>query len=107
MLASLHILRRNIRPVQWPVKQHSEINTLALFGQLVHFPSKRACYRYAEQQLREASPQLPDRTPFILLMRDHHDAITSHSLYLVELMQAYHCLYEVLKRIAAVTHDAR
>src|SRR6266853_4217957 len=76
--------------------QRSEVITLALFGQWMQFPSERAFYRYAEQHLREAFPQLPDRTQFNRLMREHRDAITSFGLHLVELMHGQECSYEVL-----------
>ncbi len=87
--------------------QCSEVITLALFGQWVQFPSERAFYRYAEHHLRAAFPQLPDRTQFNRLMREHRDAITSFGLYLVELLHAQQCLYEVLDSTAAVTRDAK
>src|SRR6266702_4124197 len=85
----------------------SEVVTLAVFGQWAQFPSERAFYRYAEQHLRAAFPQLPDRTQFNRLMREHRDAITAFGLHLVELMQAQQCLYEVLDSTAAVTRDAK
>ena len=87
--------------------QCSEVITLALFGQWVQFPSERAFYRYAEHHLRAAFPGLPDRSQFNRLMRVHRDAITAFGLYLVQLMQAQHCLYEALDSTAAVTRDAK
>jgi hypothetical protein len=87
--------------------QRSEVITLALFGQWVQFPSERAFYRYAEHHLRAAFPQLPDRTQFNRLMREHRDAITTFALSLVQLLQAQQCLYEVLDSTAAVTRDAK
>lgn len=87
--------------------QCSEVVTLALFGQWGQFQSERAFYRYAEQHLRAAFPQLPDRTQFNRLLREHRDAITAFGLHLVELMQAQQCLYEVLDSTAAVTRDAK
>src|SRR2546428_9317585 len=87
--------------------QCSEVITLALFGQWVQFPSERAFYRYAERHLRAAFPALPNRSQFNRLMREHRDAITVFGLHLVELMQAQHCLYEVLDSTAAVTRDAK
>src|SRR5215471_20598597 len=68
----------------------SEVITLALFGQWVQFPSERAFYRYAEHHLRAAFPDLPDRSQFNRLMRDHRDAITAFGLYLVQLLHAQH-----------------
>src|SRR5437016_14538406 len=62
--------------------QCSEVITLAVFGQWVQFPSERAFYRYAEQHLRAACPQLPHRTQFNRLMREHGDAITTFGCHL-------------------------
>jgi DDE family transposase len=87
--------------------QCSEVITLALFGQWVQFPSERAFYRYAQQHLRAAFPQLPNRSQFNRLMRQYRDAITAFDLHLVELMQAREVLYEVLDSTAAVTRDAK
>ena len=85
----------------------SEVITLALFGQWTQFPSERAFYRYAQHHLRAAFPQLPDRSQFNRLMRTHRDAIIAFGLYLVHLMQAQQCHYEVLDSTAAVTRDAK
>src|SRR5712692_2783243 len=85
----------------------SEVITLALFGQWVQFPSERAFYRYAQQHLRAAFPQLPDRSQFNRLLRQHRDAITAFGLYLVFLLHAQECCYEVLDSTAAVTRDAK
>jgi hypothetical protein len=87
--------------------QCSEVITLAVFGQWVQFPSERAFYRYAEHHLRAAFPQLPDRTQFNRLMREHRDTIMAFGLHLVELLHAQQCLYEVLDSTAAVTRDAK
>jgi len=87
--------------------QCSEVITLAVFGQWVQFQSERAFYRYAEQHLRTAFPQLPARTQFNRLMREHRDAITAFGLHLVELMDSQECSYEVLDSTAAVTRDAK
>src|SRR6266446_438947 len=87
--------------------QCSEVITLAIFGQWVQFSSERAFYRYAEQHLRDAFPQLPDRAQFNRLLREHRDTITAFGLHLVESMRAQECLYEVLDSTAAVTRDAK
>jgi hypothetical protein len=85
----------------------SEVITLALFGQWMHFPSERAFSRYAQQHLREAFPQLPDRSQFNRLQRSHRDAITAFALFVVHLLQAQRCAYEVLDSTAVVTRDAK
>src|SRR5258708_14390153 len=68
---------------------------------------ERAFYRYASHHLREAFPQLPDRSQFNRLQREHRDAITAFALFLVQLLQAQHTAYEVLDSTAAVTRDAK
>jgi len=85
----------------------SEVITLACFGQWVQFPSERAFYHYAQQHLRAAFPQLPDRSQFNRLLRAHRDAITLLGLSLVDLLHAQACCYEVLDSTAAVTRDAK
>ena len=85
----------------------SEVITLALFGQWMQYPSERAFYRYAQYHLREAFPQLPDRSQFNRLQRTHRDAITVFALFLVQLLQAQNTAYEVLDSTAAVTRDAK
>jgi hypothetical protein len=87
--------------------QCSEVITLAICGQWAQFSSERAFYRYAEQHLRAAFPQLPDRAQFNRLLREHRDAITAFGLHLVESMRAQECPYEVLDSTAAVTRDAK
>jgi Transposase DDE domain len=85
----------------------SEVITLALFGQWGQFASERAFYRYAQQHLRTAFPQLPDRSQFNRLLRKPRDAITAFGLHLVRLLNAQACLYEVLDSTAAVTRDSK
>jgi len=87
--------------------QCSEVITLALFGQWVQFPSERAFYRYAQQHLRAAFPQLPERSQFNRLLRQHRDELTAFALFLVSLLHAQECWYEVLDSTAAVTRDAK
>lgn len=85
----------------------SEVITIALFGQWVQFKSERAFYRYAQHHLREAFPQLPDRSQFNRLQRTYRDAITAFALLVVQLLQAQNTAYEVLDSTAAVTRDAK
>ncbi len=87
--------------------QRSEVITLAPFGQWVQFPSERAFYRYAQHHLRAAFPTLPDRSQFNRLLRAHRDEIAAFGLYLVDLLHAQACPYEVLDSTAAVTRDAK
>jgi hypothetical protein len=87
--------------------QCSEVITLALFGQWAQFQSERAFYRYAEQHLHAAFPDLPDRGQFNRLLRAHRDAITAFGLHLAHAMQAHCCPYEVLDSTGIETRDAK
>ncbi len=85
----------------------SEVVTLAVFGQWAHFPSERAFYRYAASHLRAAFPTLPEREQFNRLQRSYREAIVAFALFLVEQMQAQHCLYEALDSSGIPTRDAK
>ena len=51
------------QPGPVPSLYRSEVITLALFGQWAPFPSERAFYRSASQQLRPACPPAASSTP--------------------------------------------
>ncbi|HCI82646.1 MAG TPA: IS982 family transposase [Ktedonobacter sp.] len=85
----------------------SEVVTLAMFGQWVRFPSERAFYRYAMKHLRPAFPGLPRREQFSRLQRSYREVIVAFSLFLVEQMQAQHCVYEALDSAGIPTRDAK
>jgi hypothetical protein len=85
----------------------SEVVTLALFGQWQHFGSERSFYRYAQRHLRAAFPTLPACTQFNRLLRHHPRALVVCFLYLVEVLQAQHALYEGLDSTAVPTRDAK
>src|SRR5437588_58541 len=68
---------------------------------------ERAFYRYASHHLREAFPQLPDRSQFNRLQRSYRDAITAFALFVVRVLRAQETAYEVLDSTAAVTRDAK
>src|SRR5215470_20121457 len=83
-----HLPAEALHPGPQASLSRSEVITLALFGQWVQFPSERAFYRYAHHHLHEAFPQLPDRSQFNRLQREHRDAITAFALFLVQLLHA-------------------
>lgn len=85
----------------------SEVVTLAVFGQWSQFPSERGFYRYAEQHLRPAFPSLPAREQFNRLMRAYRDAILTFGLFLVRLMQAQTCPYELVDSSGVATRNAK
>ena len=68
----------------------SEVVTLTLFGQWCRFTSERDFYRYAQDHLRDAFPDLPDRTQFNRLMRRHAEAVGACLLHLVQRLDAQH-----------------
>jgi hypothetical protein len=85
----------------------SEVVTLAVFGQWSQFASERAFYRYAQRHLRWAFPSLPAREQFNRLMREHREVIVSFGLWLVQLIQAQECPYELLDSSGIATRDAK
>jgi hypothetical protein len=85
----------------------SEVVTLAVFGQWSHFESERGFYRYAQRSLRWAFPSLPAREQFNRLMRAYRDAIVTFGLFLVRLLQAQTCLYELLDSSGVATRNAK
>jgi hypothetical protein len=50
---------KETRPGPNPSLTHSEVITLALFGQWSRFQSERGFYRYAQAHLQAAFPTLP------------------------------------------------
>jgi hypothetical protein len=84
-----------------------EVVTLALFARWSRFSSERAFYRYATSRLRDAFPNLPDRSQFNRLVRHHLDRIEAVALHLVEVMEAQECPYEALDSSAMPVRDAK
>jgi hypothetical protein len=85
----------------------SEVVTLAVFGQWSQFKSERGFYRYAERHLRWAFPSLPTREQFNRLLREYREVIVTFGLFLVRLMHAQVCLYELLDSSGVPTRDAK
>lgn len=74
----------------------SEVVTLALFSQFYKFKGERDFYRYAQTQLTEAFPRLPDRSQFNRLVRASHDVIVGFFLHVTRLLKARAAAYEAL-----------
>jgi hypothetical protein len=70
------------------ILNRSEVMTLARFGQWQGFGSARGFYRYAQRHLRAAFPQWPTREQFNRQMRQHHEALVTFFLSLVQLLAA-------------------
>ncbi len=49
----------------------SEVITLSIFARWSRFTSERDFYRYADTELRDAFPTLPDRSQFNRLLRSY------------------------------------
>ena len=71
----------------------SEVITLVIFGRWSRFASDRDFYRYAEGNLRNAFPTLPDRSRFNRLVRSNGDLIESLAVHLAALLDARGCSY--------------
>jgi hypothetical protein len=77
--------------------QPPKVLTLAIFARWSRFTSERDFYRYAEANLREAFPTLPDRSQFNRLVRSCAQLIEAFVLHLVSLLtDAQKCPYQAL-----------
>ena len=85
----------------------SEVVTLASFARWNRFTSERDFYRYAEANLRDAFPTLPDRSQFNRLACSHIELIEAVAVHLVALLEARRCPYEVLDSSAMPIRDAK
>ena len=86
----------------------SEVITLAVFARWSRFVSERDFYRYAEANLRDAFPTLPDRSQFNRLVRSHNYLIEAFVLHLVSLLtDAQKCPYQALDSSAMPVRDAK
>jgi hypothetical protein len=85
----------------------SEVVSLAIFARWNRFTSERDFYRYAEANLRDAFPTLPDRSQFNRLACSHIELIEAVAVHLVALLEARRCPYEVLDSSAMPVRDAK
>ncbi len=85
----------------------SEVLTLAIVGQWAQFPSERAFWRFAQDHLRPAFPQLPSRPQFNRLLRQHHDALAEVALALAVPLQPAPSSYEILDGTGIPVRNAR
>jgi hypothetical protein len=115
-LTTLYVMVDDFCKAAWPPEQHpgpqatlsqSEVVNLAVFGQWQGFGSERGFYRYAQQHLRAAFPQLPTREQFNRQMRQQHAALVAFFLHLVALLAAQRCAYEALDSSGVPTRDAK
>jgi hypothetical protein len=86
----------------------SEVITLSIFARWSRFASERDFYRYAETNLRDAFPTLPNRSQFNRLVRLHTEFLEAFVLHLVALLQRRKCpYYEALDSSAMPVRDAK
>ncbi len=85
----------------------SEVITLAIFARWSRFASERDFYRYAETNLLDAFPALPDRSQFNRCMRHYLDLIGEMALHLADVMKTQRCPYEALDSSAMPVRDAK
>jgi Transposase DDE domain len=86
----------------------SEVLTLAIFARWSRFTSERDFYRYAETNLREAFPTLPDRSQFNRLVRSCAELIEAFVSHLASLLtDAQKCPYQALDSSAMPIRDCK
>ena len=85
----------------------SEVITLAIFARWSRFASERDFYRYAEVHLKEAFPNLPDRSQFNRLVRLYTNAIEEVALHVAEIVQDSSHPYQALDASAMPVRDAK
>jgi len=86
----------------------SEVITLSIFARWSRFSSERDFYRYAQTNLRDAFPTLPDRSQFNRLSRFHTEFLEAFVLHLAALLvQTRKCPYEALDSSAMPVRDAK
>jgi len=85
----------------------SEVVTLAIFARWSRFSSERDFYRYATDHLRDAFPNLPDRSQFNRLVRFYTDDIEKMALNLAQMMGGTRSPYQALDASAMPVRDAK
>jgi hypothetical protein len=85
----------------------SEVITLSIFARWSRFASERDFYRYAQTNLRDAFPTLPDRSQFNRLLRFHTEFLEAFVLHLAALLQKPKCPYQALDSSAMPVRDAK
>jgi len=85
----------------------SEVVTLAIFARFSRFASERDFHRYAESNLTDAFPALPERSHLNRRVRSLADLIEEVALHLAEVMGTCGCPYEALDSAAMVVRDSK
>ena len=86
----------------------SEVLTLTIFARWSRFNSERDFYRYADTELRDAFPTLPDRSQFNRLVRSFSQLIEAFALHLASLLtETQKYPYQALDSSAMPVRDAK
>jgi hypothetical protein len=85
----------------------SEVITLVIFARWSRFSSERDFYRYAIDHLRDAFPNLPDRSQFNRLVRFYTQSIEKIALHLARIMEDSQPPYQALDASAMPVRDAK
>lgn len=97
----------DIKPSPCASLTRSEVITLAIFGQWSKFSSERDFYRYADNRLREAFPNLPHRSQLNRLIRKNYESIVLFFLHITDMHDVSKYAYEALDASAVPTRDAK
>jgi hypothetical protein len=115
-LTALYVMVDDFCKEHLPVERHpgprggldrSEIITLAIFSEWGRFRSENDFYRFADEQLRGAFPQLPSRSRYNRLVRRHDAAVAGFGLHMSDLMQAEHSAVQSIDCTAVPVRDYR
>jgi hypothetical protein len=85
----------------------SEVLTLVIFARWSRFSSERDFYRYAIDHLRDAFPNLPDRSQFNRLVRFYTRTIEKMALHLARITEDSQSPYQALDASAIPVRDAK
>lgn len=100
--------REELRPGPDASLSPSEVATLAIFARWSRFASERDFYRYASTRLRDAFPDLPDRSQFNRSVRHNLGFIEEIALHLASVMEARKKRpYQALDSSAVPVRDAK
>ncbi|MHB1000838.1 MAG: IS982 family transposase [Armatimonadota bacterium] len=97
----------DIKPGPCASLSKSKVITLAMFSQWSKFSSERDFYRYADNRLRGAFPNLPHRSQLNRLIRKNYESIVLFFLHITDMHDAGKYAYEALDASAVPTRDAK
>ncbi len=99
--------RKRRRPRPYASLSDSEVITLAIFARFSRFASERDFHRYAESNLTDAFPTLPERSQLNRRVRSLAGLLEEVALHLAEVLGTRGCPFEALDSAAMVVRDAK